>query len=51
MKTKAPITPDYATFIGDLKARIRSARLAAVRMVNRDLILLYWDIGRAIFET
>ena len=40
MKTKSPITLDYATFITDLKARIRSARLSAARAVNRDLILL-----------
>ena len=36
--------------VAELKARIVSARLSAVRSVNRDLILLYWDIGRAIVE-
>ena len=50
MKTRSPITPDYATFITDLKARIRSARLSAARAVNRDLILLYWALGRAVVE-
>ena len=42
--------PHYATWLGDVKARIQSARLAAVRAVNRELILLYWDIGRGIVE-
>ena len=29
---------------------IRSAQITAARAVNRELILLYWDIGRAIVE-
>ena len=44
------VTPEYRQFIEDLKARVTSARLSAARAVNRDLILLYWDIGRAIVE-
>jgi DUF1016 N-terminal domain len=43
-------TPDYRRFIEDLKARVIEARISAARHVNRDLILLYWDIGRAIDE-
>lgn len=50
MKPTSPVAPDYARFITDLKERIQSARLAAARAVNRELILLYWDIGRAIVE-
>lgn len=45
-----PASPEYRRFIEDLKSRVASARLAATRAVNRDLILLYWDIGRAIVE-
>jgi len=33
-----------------VKMRIRSARTAAARTINRELILLYWDIGRGIVE-
>jgi hypothetical protein len=41
---------EYRRFIEDLKARVISARISAVRTVNRDVILLYWDIGRGIRE-
>jgi predicted nuclease of restriction endonuclease-like (RecB) superfamily len=41
---------DYRQFIEDLKVRVLSARTSAARAVNRDLILLYWDIGRGIVE-
>jgi predicted nuclease of restriction endonuclease-like (RecB) superfamily len=43
-------SPEYRQFVEDLKTRVISARIAAARHVNRDLILLYWDIGRAIVE-
>lgn len=43
-------TPEYRRFIEDLKARVTSARISAARAVNRDGILLYRDIGRAIVE-
>ena len=44
----ASLTPDYATFLTEVKGRIHSARLNAGRAVNRELVLLYWDIGRGI---
>jgi len=50
MNAKSLVNPDYAAFVADLKARIQSARISAARAVNRDLILLYWDIGRDIVE-
>ncbi len=43
-------TPEYRRFVEDLKARVVAAHLSAARAVNRDIILLYWDIGRAIAE-
>lgn len=44
------LTTDYKRFVTDLKSRIASARLAAARHVNRELVTLYWDIGRGIVE-
>ena len=41
---------DYAVWLAEVKTRIQSARISAARAVNRDLILLYWDIGRGIVE-
>lgn len=43
-------TPEYRRFIEELKARVTAARISAVRHVNRDMILLYWDIGQTIDE-
>src|ERR1035441_695460 len=50
MKLPAPITADYTAFLAEVKGRIHSARLSAGRAVNRELVLLYWDIGRGIVE-
>ena len=33
-----------------LKTRLRSAQLRAAVVVNRELIVLYWDIRKAIVE-
>ncbi|MBK5225435.1 MAG: DUF1016 family protein [Thermoleophilia bacterium] len=41
---------DYGNLLGEIKERIRSAQYAALRAVNRELIGLYWDIGRMIVE-
>ena len=43
-------SPEYRRFVEGLKARVISARISAARAGNRDLILLYWDIGRGIVE-
>jgi len=48
--TKALSHPDYPAFLAALKDRILHARTSAVRAINRDLVLLYWDIGRGIVE-
>ena len=50
MKPSSVLPADYPAFLTDLKARIQSARISAARAVNRDLILLYWDIGQAIMK-
>ncbi len=44
------LPPGYAELLEDLKGRVRTAQLKAARAVNRELIQLYWDIGRLIVE-
>src|ERR1700756_2914797 len=45
------LTPDgYGQFLGELKARIQAAQLRASLAVNRELVLLYWQIGRDILD-
>lgn len=49
--TRSPdLADDYANFIRTLKERVAAARLSVARAVNRELIALYWDIGKAIVE-
>ena len=43
-------SPEYRRFIEQLKARVISARLSVARAANRDVIPLYWGIGRGIVE-
>lgn len=38
----------YTDLLGELKNRVRSARTAALRTVNTQLIELYWTIGDAV---
>jgi predicted nuclease of restriction endonuclease-like (RecB) superfamily len=45
-----PLPPDYAAWLAELKTRIHSAQQRATRAVNRELVLLYWQIGRDILE-
>ena len=46
-----PLAPDsYPEFLADLKSRIQAAQLRASVAVNRELVLLYWQIGRDILE-
>ena len=39
---------DYKKFFGEIKDRIVQARYEAYRSANKELILLYWDIGKRI---
>jgi predicted nuclease of restriction endonuclease-like (RecB) superfamily len=41
-------TTDYAEFLNSIKSRIRDARITAARAVNKELIALYWSIGKEI---
>jgi predicted nuclease of restriction endonuclease-like (RecB) superfamily len=40
----------YADWLAELKTRIHSAQQRATLAVNRELVLLYWQIGRDILE-
>ena len=46
----AAITKDYAEFLQSLKQRISNAQIKAALAVNRELVLLYWQIGSEILE-
>jgi hypothetical protein len=43
-----PLPPDYGPWLADLKERIHAAQQRAALAVNRELVLLYWQIGREI---
>ncbi|MCP3956934.1 MAG: DUF1016 domain-containing protein, partial [bacterium] len=47
-----PATPsppgNYAALLAAVRDRIRSAQYEALRSVNRELVALYWDVGRMI---
>jgi DUF1016 N-terminal domain len=36
----------YSRLLSDLKQRIQAAQLRASSAVNRELVVLYWQIGR-----
>ncbi len=45
------ITKDiYTALLGDIKKRIHSAQYEALKAVNKELIGLYWDIGKLIIK-
>jgi predicted nuclease of restriction endonuclease-like (RecB) superfamily len=41
---------DYLTLLNEVKTRISNAQYEALKSVNKELIALYWDIGRLIVE-
>ena len=46
--TQLALPEGYEPFLKDLKERIRTAQVRAALAVNRELVLLYWSIGRDI---
>ena len=40
----------YGEILDELKSKIELARQKAAFSVNRELILLYWEIGRTILK-
>lgn len=49
IKAEVP-TENYKKFITSLKTKIRSAQIKGAIAVNKELINLYWEIGKDIFE-
>ncbi|OGJ87938.1 MAG: hypothetical protein A2268_01820 [Candidatus Raymondbacteria bacterium RifOxyA12_full_50_37] len=43
-------TQEYRQFIAALKDRVTASRISAAKAINRDIIFLYWDIGKGIVE-
>jgi len=46
----SPLPAMYDSFLQELKDRIRSAQVRAALSVNRELVVLYWSIGRDILS-
>ena len=49
MKNKLDGT-EFNTFVIDIKQKILSKQYEALKSVNKELISLYWDIGKSIVE-
>jgi hypothetical protein len=45
-----PAVDTYPRFFAELKKQIQTAQLRASLAVNRELVLLYWQIGRDILD-
>lgn len=43
-------TQEYQQFLGQLQDLISKSRLRAVLTVNREMLMLYWQIGKHILE-
>ena len=49
MKDKL-IPATYNNFLKDIRQRIRAAQYEALKSVNKEMIMLYWDIGSKIVD-
>jgi predicted nuclease of restriction endonuclease-like (RecB) superfamily len=47
---KSLVVEGYAEFLQALKTRIQQAQVRAALSVNRELVVLYWHIGREILQ-
>lgn len=53
MDKPVQLTPppvDYPDWLAELKVRIHTAQQRAALAFNRELVLLYWQIGRDILD-
>jgi predicted nuclease of restriction endonuclease-like (RecB) superfamily len=46
----AALPADYGPLLADIKTRVQAARIRAGLAANRELLALYWDIGRLILD-
>lgn len=44
------LSSEQLDFISDIKAKVREAQYKALKVVNTELIQLYWNIGKSISE-
>ena len=44
----AALPAEYAALLGEIKERVRTKRVRVVLAANEAMVLLYWDIGKAI---
>jgi predicted nuclease of restriction endonuclease-like (RecB) superfamily len=45
-----PIPENYGDLLMEIKQRIRSSQYEALKAVNQQLMILYWDIGKLIVD-
>lgn len=49
-KNNSILSPEYLNFKNEITARIRSAQYEALKAVNKEMITLYWEVGKRITE-
>jgi len=45
------MSTEYKTFLKKIKERIYKAKYNTFKVANKELINLYWDIGKSIVES
>lgn len=50
VKNSSILSAEYLDFKNEITSRIRSAQYEALKAVNKEMIALYWEIGRRITE-
>ncbi|MDD1728224.1 MAG: DUF1016 N-terminal domain-containing protein [Methanospirillum sp.] len=44
------LNESYGSLLTGIKDRVKSAQYEALRSVNRELVMMYWDIGHMIAD-
>ena len=50
IKLSKRLPDDYAALLAEVKERVLSAQYEALKAVNKEMVSLYWDIGKLIVE-